>query len=289
MTQHWLANRIANYWQLMRGDRPIGTLLLVWPALMALYIANQGSPTPQLIVIFLVGAFLVRSAGCIVNDIADRYVDRHVQRTRKRPLTVGHVSIPEAILLTVILLVIALELVLQLNIIAVYIAILAAVMMAIYPFTKRWTYLPQVWLALTFNLSIILAFAASGTLMSITWVLMYIAFACFTVAYDTIYGMVDREDDMKIGIKSLAILCGSYDWIVVNLLEIIGFAILLAVGWWCDLNAWYFGGIAAAFLVMLYHACLTKTRQRDLCFRAFLSHNWLLFYIFLGTYLSYLA
>lgn len=287
--KQWIGKRLANYWQLMRADRPIGTLLLLWPALIALYIANQGQPSPSLLVIFLAGAFLVRSAGCIVNDIADRHFDRHVSRTQDRPLTSGRVSLLEAIALLIVLLVLALELLLKLNIVAVYVGFLAVVMTAIYPFTKRWTYLPQVWLALTFNLSIILAFVASETSFSLAWFILYAASACITVAYDTIYGMVDRDDDIKVGIKSLAILWGKKDWPLVNLLELCALLLLGLLGWWYDFNYWYYAGLGGAFLVQIYHACLTYTRQPALCFRAFLAHNWFLFFIFLGTYLNYLA
>lgn len=289
MKQNWLIDRLACYWQLMRADRPIGTLLLLWPTLVALYIANQGWPPAYLLAIFLLGTFLVRSAGCIVNDIADRYFDRHVRRTRERPLTIGRVNVAEALLLTAILLVIALELVLQLNIVAIYVAICALIMAVIYPFTKRWTYLPQVWLALTFNSSIILAFVASNASFSGAWLLLYIAFACLTVAYDTVYGMVDREDDLQVGIKSLAILCGRYDWSFVHLLEVFALLVLTLVGWWYGFNVWYFSGLGAALVVLIYSACLTKSRDPELCLRAFLAHNWLLLFIFLGTYLNYLT
>lgn len=287
--KQWIGQRIASYWQLMRADRPIGTLLLLWPALTALYIANQGEPSPTLLVIFLAGGFLVRSAGCILNDIADRHFDKHVSRTQDRPLTAGRVSLLEAIALVVVLLAVALDLLLRLNIVAVYVGFLAAIMTAIYPFTKRWTYLPQVWLALTFNLSIILAFVASEASFSLVWFVLYAASACITVAYDTIYGMVDRDDDVKVGIKSLAILWGDKDWLFVNLLELCALVLLVVVGWWYGFNDWYYAGLGGALLVQIYHACLTYTRQPTLCFRAFLTHNWLLFFIFLGTYLNYLA
>jgi 4-hydroxybenzoate polyprenyltransferase len=273
---------------LIRLDKPVGSFLLLWPALTALLCAFVGRPPALVVFVFICGVFVSRSAGCILNDIADRKLDKHVERTRNRPITSGRVSVIEALSLCALLLLIDLGLVLLLNKWCLVIAVVAVLMMAVYPFLKRVTHLPQVWLGLVFNLGVLMAYAAAGKSLGLSAWLLYFATVLFTVAYDTYYGMSDRQDDLRVGIKSTAILFGVYDRLVIALLQLVAFVLLVLLGALLARNIWFFFGLLLALGFAAYQQALTSGRESAGCFRAFLNNNYLLASIFLGVLLSYL-
>lgn len=270
----------------MRLDKPIGILLLLWPALWGLWLAAYGFPDLDNLVIFVVGVIVMRSFGCIVNDYADRNFDPHVERTRERPLATGEVSAFEAVMLSVFLLLLALLLVLQLNRLTVILAFVALPLAVIYPFLKRVFSFPQAWLGIAFGFSIPMAFAAQhGSLMTVAWALM-IANMFWAIAYDTEYAMVDREDDVKLGLKSSAILLGRHDVAGVMIAHALFLLILLAIGYERQLGVLYYAGLAAAAGLMGYQYRLIRGRRREDCFKAFLNNNWLGLAIFAGLALD---
>ncbi|MDQ6963872.1 MAG: 4-hydroxybenzoate octaprenyltransferase [Mariprofundales bacterium] len=282
-----LPARLHAYGRLMRVDKPIGTWLVLWPALWALWIAGEGHPDGYIVVIFVAGAFLMRSAGCVINDFADRAIDPLVERTKERPLANGELSGSEAVLLSLLLLVVAGTLVLLLNRLTIILAVVAAVLAALYPFTKRWTYLPQLFLALAFAWAIPMAFAAlCGELPAVAWLLLAADMAWVT-AYDTIYAMVDRGDDVKIGVKSTAILFADWDRHVVALLYSVSLLLLIAVGVTLDFGWSYFSGVAAALLLFCYQLWLIRDRDRERCFTAFLNNHWVGLLLFCGLFVEY--
>ena len=270
----------------MRLDKPIGTLLLLWPALWGLWLAAYGIPDFDNLAIFVVGVIVMRSFGCIVNDYADRRFDPHVERTRQRPLATGEVSVNEAVMLAASLLVIALLLVLQLNRLTIILAFIALPLAVIYPFLKRVFVFPQAWLGVAFGFSIPMAFAAQhGSLMTVAWVVM-IANVFWAIAYDTQYAMVDRDDDVKLGLKSSAILLGRHDVAGVMIAHAVFLLIMAAVGYERQLGVLYFAGLAVAAGLVAYQYHLIRERGREACFKAFLNNNWLGFAIFAGLALD---
>lgn len=273
----------------MRLDRPIGAFLLLWPTLWAIWIAGDGHPRAHIVMIFVLGVFVMRAAGCVINDYADRNFDGKVKRTQSRPLATGELTTKNAIAAFIILLAIALILALQLNDLSRYVAIFAAGIATFYPFSKRFTYLPQFVLGVAFSMGIPMAFAAQlGSIPIVAWQLLA-ANLLWVVAYDTLYAMVDREDDLKIGIKSTAILFGRYDRIIVFILAIASLILLVFIGLTQQFNAYYYGGLVLALLNLLYQQWLIKDQINDLQFRAFLSNNWFGAFVFIGLLLNYLA
>ncbi|ENM5875561.1 4-hydroxybenzoate octaprenyltransferase [Vibrio mimicus] len=262
------------YWQLMRMDRPIGSLLLLWPTLWALLLAAQGLPDARVLVVFVLGVFLMRSAGCVINDFADRHVDGHVKRTSQRPLPAGLVSAKEALLLFVVLAVTAFLLVLTMNTLTIQLSFVGILLAFIYPFMKRFTHLPQLVLGLAFSWSIPMAWSAQAdALPPQVWVLFLIN-ALWTVAYDTQYAMVDRDDDVKIGIKSTAILFGRWDKRIIGLLQLATLGLLVALGQALELSASYYWSLLVAAGLFAYQQHLIRYRERMPCFQAFLNNNY---------------
>jgi len=280
--------RLADYAALVRMNRPIGSLLLLWPTLWALWIAGRGQPQPGLVVIFAAGVFLMRSAGCAMNDFADRHVDPHVERTRERPVASGRVSPREAVWVAVVLSLAAFALVLRTNGLTIGLAVVGALLAGTYPFLKRYTHLPQFYLGAAFGWGIPMAFAAQiGAVPGMAWVL-WIANICWAVAYDTIYAMVDREDDRRVGVKSTAILFGRLDRFMVGLMHLLTLAILLYVGKQLAFGAFYAGGLLFAAGTAVYQQWLIRGREPAACFRAFLNNTWFGAAIFCGILLDYL-
>ena len=279
---------IHQYYLLMRMDKPIGSLLLLWPTLWALWIAAQGIPDLIILSIFCGGVFLMRSAGCVINDYADRDIDNKVARTELRPLTSGKVSNEEAISLFVLLSLVALILVLFLNIYTILLSIVALILAIIYPFTKRYTHYPQVVLGMAFSWSIPMSFTAvTGQINPIAWVL-YVITICWIVAYDTMYAMVDRDDDIKIGVKSTAILFAKADKLICLILQLITMTGLLIIGSYLSMGVYYYAGIVVALGLTLYQQWLIKDRDKTKCFQAFLNNNWFGMSIFIGIFVNYL-
>ncbi len=281
-------NKLALYARLMRIDKPIGTLLLLWPTLWGLWIASNGHPHPAVLLVFVLGTVLMRSAGCVVNDYADRDFDPHVERTRERPLASGKVTKKEALILAAALALTAFVLVLPLNRLTILLSFAALFLAASYPFTKRFFAIPQAYLGIAFGFGIPMAFAAeTGSVPTVAWIILA-ANLFWTVAYDTEYALVDREDDIRIGIRTSALTFGRYDIFAVMLCYAIMLAILAFVGIELQRGAFYYAGLLAAFFIMLYHYTLIRNRDRMRCFRAFLHNNWVGGAIFLGIFLDYL-
>lgn len=277
------AGRIHAIARLMRVDRPVGTLLLLWPTLAALWIAAEGLPPIGILAAFVAGTFLARSAGCVVNDIADRNVDGHVERTRDRPLPKGEVSLGEALALLTILAALCLVVVLTLNIATRWLALAGAGIAAGYPFLKRWTHWPQAALGVAFSWGIPMAFAAvNGETNVIAWLLFGASFL-WIIAYDTLYAMVDRDDDLIVGIKSTAVLFGRADRAVIGVLQLATVGVLVGVGVVAGFaDGWYFG-VAVALGLFVFQQRLIKNRHRDACFRAFRNNVWVGFAVFAGV------
>lgn len=280
--------RLSAYAKLMRLDRPIGTLLLLWPTLWALWIAGEGHPEPAIVVVFMGGVLVMRSAGCVINDFADRKIDPHVERTQMRPLATGEVSTPEALALFIGLSLLALGLVFQLNWETVLLSIPAVILASSYPFVKRITHFPQVFLGVAFAWGIPMAFAAqTGAVPLEAWWLLA-ANLFWVVGYDTLYAMVDREDDLKIGVRSTAILFGRYDLAMVSLCHFVALGLLFWLGSHLDLGIYYIGGLASAVGFALWQVSRSRHRSRERCLQAFLNNSWLGAAIFVGLLLSYL-
>ncbi|GAB5453082.1 MAG: 4-hydroxybenzoate octaprenyltransferase [Halioglobus sp.] len=274
--------------QLTRFDKPIGTLLLLWPTLWALWIASGGIPDLKLLGIFTLGTLLMRSAGCVVNDIADRNFDGFVARTQQRPLVTGAVSVTEACALLLVLLMLAFGLVLMTNRLTVQLSVIALLLACTYPFMKRYTHLPQVVLGAAFSFSIPMAFtAARGELPAALW-LLYLGNLLWTVAYDTQYAMVDREDDLKIGVKSTAVLVGRYDRLFIAVLQVSALVLLALAGQAFNLEWVYYLGLIGAAAIFVYHQYLIRDRDPALCFKAFLNNSNAGAVIFVGIALHYL-
>ena len=281
-----MLSRLRTYFELMRLDRPVGTLLLLWPTLAALWLAADGSPPWRLVLVFAVGTFIMRSAGCVVNDFADRDWDRFVARTRDRPLTSGRVSEAEAIALFGILSLLAAALLVFLNPLTRVLALAGFGVAVVYPFAKRWTYLPQVVLGAAFSWAIIMAFASVQNRVPPEAWLMFVGSLLWIVAYDTQYAMVDRDDDLEVGIKSTAILFGSADRFMVGLLQASAMLCLMLLGTQLELGIFYRAALATAAALFVYQHYLMRHRSRDGCFRAFGNNTWVGFAIFAGIVLD---
>ncbi len=282
-----IAQRLTLYERLIRLDKPIGTLLLLWPTLWGLWIAADGRPQWMMVWIFCLGTLLMRSAGCVMNDLADRNFDAHVKRTKDRPLAAGLVSVKEALWLAAALTLAAFCLVLALNRFAVALSFVALALAASYPFTKRFLSVPQAYLGVTFGFGIPMAFAAvSNALPAPCWWLL-LANIFWVLAYDTEYAMVDRDDDLRIGIKTSAILLGRYDVAAVMLSYAAMLVVLAGLGMNLRFGLFYYLGLGAAALLMLYHYMLIRRRERDGCFKAFLHNNWVGGVIFAGIAADY--
>jgi 4-hydroxybenzoate polyprenyltransferase len=278
--------KIKQYALLMRLHRPIGSLLLLWPTLWALWIANHGKPNSFILIIFILGVLVMRSAGCVINDIADRHFDPHVARTRNRPLAAGNIKLIEAIILFIFLCLIAFLLVLQLNIFTIKLAFIGLALAILYPFTKRFTYWPQLFLGAAYAWGVPMAFSAqTQQLPTICW-LIYTTAILWPVAYDTLYAMVDKPDDIKIGIKSTAILFNNYDKAIVALLQIIILILLCTIGQIANLNFLFDISLIIATVLFIYQQFLIKDRLPEKCFKAFLNNNWFGLVIFLGIVLG---
>ena len=283
-----IASRLLDYARLMRLHRPIGSLLLLWPTLWALWIAARDVPDIRIFSVFVLGVVLMRSAGCVINDYADRNFDPHVERTRDRPIAAGRVSPREALVLFAALCLIAFALVLTLNRLTILLSFAGAFLAATYPFVKRFTHLPQFYLGAAFGWGIPMAFAAqTGGIPPVAWVL-FAANVCWAVAYDTAYAMVDRDDDRLVGVKSTAILFGRLDRTMVLLFHLCTLSLLAYAGALAGLGLRYYAGLMAASGFALYQQYLMRGRTRDGCFRAFLNNNWFGAAVFAGLLLHYL-
>lgn len=279
--------RLRAYVHLVRLHRPIGIFLLMWPALWALWLAGEGEPPWSVVLVFILGVVLMRSAGCAINDFADRDFDGHVARTNQRPLAVGLVSPSEAVAVFLVLSLAAFGLVLLLNWQTVALSVVALGLTLVYPFMKRFTHVPQLVLGAAFGWAIPMAFmAVTESIPPMAWVL-FAATLVWALIYDTQYAMVDREDDLKIGIKSTAILFGDRDRLAVGLLQALMLGILLWVGLAADRGLWYFAGVEAAAAFAVYQQWLMRRRDPGGCFQAFLSNNYLGMAVFLGLVLDY--
>lgn len=288
-TLQQLQKQMPQYRALMRLDRPIGTYLVLWPTLWALWLAAEGFPAWYLLIIFVVGTFLMRSAGCVINDYADRKIDAHVSRTKDRPFATGAVTEKEALLLFAVLCALAFILVLFTNWLTVGFAFVAVALAATYPFMKRYTHLPQLVLGAAFAWGIPMAFTAqTGELPPPAAWLLYIGVLIWTVSYDTFYAMVDREDDLKIGVKSTAILFGEDDKVITAMLQVCVVVVLLMAGPRFDMSFIYYAGVIAASGLFIYQQQLIRYRQTDKCFQAFLNNNWVGIVIFAGIVLHFL-
>ncbi len=281
--------KIRLYAELIRIDKPIGVYLLLWPTLWALAIAGEGSPNMWVLLVFVVGVFLTRSAGCAINDYADRDIDRHVERTKDRPLTSGRISEKEVIQVFLVLSLLAFLLVLSLNWLTIWLSTVALILAVSYPFMKRFHYLPQVHLGAAFGWAVPMAFAAqTGNLPREAW-LLYVATLLWTVAYDTMYSMVDREDDIKIGIKSSAILFGVYDRMIIALFQALFILTLWLTGTGLEFSEPYFYALGLAILFLIYQQFLIVYRVPENCFKAFLNNHWvgsIVFFGIMGHYYS---
>ncbi|NOR36257.1 MAG: 4-hydroxybenzoate octaprenyltransferase [Woeseiaceae bacterium] len=279
--------QLRNYGKLMRVDKPIGLWLLLWPTLWALWLAGEGHPDQGLFVVFVVGVFIMRSAGCVLNDYVDRKIDPYVERTRTRPIASGAVAPMEALVLFVALSLIAIGLATMLNRPARLLAIIAAGLTVAYPFIKRWVSIPQFVLGAAFGWAVPMAFAAqTGGTPQLAWLVFGVA-VIWAVIYDTFYAMVDREDDRKLGVKSTALLFGEVDLFVIAGLQILMLAALILIGLLAELGFWYFLSVAGAAGLMAYHQWLARDRQPAGCFAAFLHNHHIGLVIFIGIVLHY--
>jgi 4-hydroxybenzoate polyprenyltransferase len=285
---HRLGRRASEYTRLMRLDRPVGTWLLLWPALWALWIAGAGRPNPQVLIVFVLGVFVMRAAGCVINDYADRDIDPHIRRTRDRPLAARRVSPLEALVLFSVLILIALFLVTRLDPLTIKLACVGAALTVSYPFLKRFFPMPQLYLGISFGgWSVLMGFAAqTGVLPRVAWVL-YIAAVIWAAVYDTIYAMVDREDDLKIGVKSSAILCADMDKFLIGVMPVMMLYALVLVGRNMQFGNWYYAGVAGAGVLFLWHQWLIRKREPAGCLRAFLNNQYVGLVVFVGILLQY--
>ena len=281
-------SRLSLYLKLIRFDRPIGTLLLLWPTLWGLWIAAQGVPNVTILMVFVCGTLLMRSAGCAINDLVDRDFDRHVARTAQRPLAADLISPRAALMVAALLSLAALVLtIVFLNTLTLQLSVVAALLAASYPFTKRFFAMPQAYLGVAFGFGIPMAFAAvTNNVPPIAWWLLA-ANVCWTIAYDTEYAMVDRDDDMKIGIKTSAILFGRFDVAAVMFCYLLTLVLLTGIGKFIGLGWPYWIGLTAAAAIALFHYDLIRQRQRERCFRAFLHNTWFGAAVFAGIVAAY--
>ena len=282
-------NQLLALHRLRRTDKPIGALLLLWPTLWALWVATPGVPPLWILLVFVAGVWLMRAAGCVVNDYADRKFDGHVKRTANRLLPSGAVTENEARVLFVVLVVLAFALVLTLNTMTILLSVAALLLAWVYPFMKRYTHLPQVVLGAAFGWSIPMAFAAVSESVPLSCWVMFLANILWAVAYDTQYAMVDRDDDLKIGIKSTAILFGRHDKLIIGILQVAVLALMVAIGALNGLGWQFYGAVIIAGALFVYQQKLIVNRDRDACFKAFMNNNYVGLVLFIGLAASYLA
>lgn len=279
--------KVIHFIHLMRLDKPIGIFLLMWPMLIALWIAGNGKPNPTIVAIFVLGAVIMRSAGCVMNDLLDRRFDKFVERTKNRPLAIGLVSTKEALLLFVVLIFMAFLLVFQLNLLAIGLSFIALLFAVIYPLMKRYTHLAQFVLGITFGWAVPMAFSAlTNHIPSVAW-LLYLATCCWAIVYDTEYAMADRVDDIKLGLKSTAILFGKADRVMISIFQLLMFLLLIKCGLDLNLGKIYYIGLLLASFFVIYQQFLIKDRVPANCFKAFLNNNFLGAVVFLGLILDY--
>ena len=282
------SERISLYIQLARLDRPIGILLLLWPTLWAVWIASKGHPSTFVVFVFVAGTVLMRSSGCVINDYADRDIDKHVKRTQQRPVTSGQISPREALWLAAALAAIAFLLILPLNTLTLLLSVPAVLLAGSYPYTKRFLAIPQAYLGIAFGFGIPMAFAAiQNTVPAIAWLLL-LANIFWCIAYDTEYAMVDRDDDIHLGIHSSALLFGKYDVIAVMMCYAIALALLAYIGNTLHLGASFYIALIVAAGIAIYHYTLIRSRQREKCFKAFLHNSWFGATVFAGFAVEYL-
>lgn len=272
----------------MRFDRPIGILLLLWPTLWALWIAGDGSPSTKNLLIFCTGVVLMRAAGCIMNDVADRNFDPHVERTRCRPLASGELTVRQALVAFFVLMLLAFGLVLMTNALTIKLAFGGALLASTYPFFKRWTHFPQVILGLAFGWGIPMAFSAeTGQIAPVAWLILLIN-VIWSVIYDTLYAMVDRDDDVSIGLKSTAIMFGRFDLLILRILKVLMITLLVLLGLKLHFSWPWFTGVAIATVLFARQQYLVRNREHDACFNAFLNNNWVGVAIWVGLLTTYL-
>jgi len=284
-----MKDRLIQYAHLMRLNRPVGIYLLLWPTLWALWIAGGGHPDLLVVFVFVSGVVLMRSAGCVINDYADREFDPHVERSRDRPIAAGRVKPREALALFAVLCLGAFGLVLLMNELTIWLSLAGVALAASYPFMKRYTHLPQLYLGAAFGWAVPMAFAAqTGSVPKVAW-LLFVATVLWATVYDTMYGMVDREDDIKIGIKSTAVLFGEADRAIIAIIQILFLVALLLIGQAADLGGYYYFGVLLAAALSIYQQYLIRNREPEYCFRAFLNNNWLGAAVFSGLVLHYLV
>lgn len=282
-----MLQKIISYCHLTRFNKPIGWLILLWPTLTALWLASGGQPNLNLILIFTADVIITRSLGCVINDLADRKFDAHVQRTQNRPLVTQAVSIREALILAFILAFLAFGLVLFTNLLTIKLSFVALGLACLYPFMKRVTFYPQVFLGAAFGFGVPMAYAAAlNSIPFIAW-LLFLAILIWALAYDTVYAMVDKEDDLKIGIKSTAIVFGSWDKFWVGLSHITVIVLLAIIGWLYHLNDAFYLSLGVCFGLAIYQQYLIQDRKPQRCFEAFLNNHWFGFSFFVGTILGY--
>jgi len=280
-------NKLALYFRLIRLDKPIGTVLLLWPTLCALWLAQQGLPDWRLILIFTLGTFLMRSAGCAINDYADQDIDKFVKRTAERPITSGRISGREALAVAGVLTLLAFCLVLPLNTLTKQLSVAAVIIAATYPYFKRFFAIPQAYLGIAFGFGIPMGFAAiTGAVPVVAWLLL-LGNVFWAVAYDTEYAMVDRDDDLKIGIKTSAITFGRYDVAIIMFCYAAFLLLWLGCGWYLGLRSWFVAGLVVAAGCAVYHYTLIRARERMPCFAAFRHNNWLGAAVFAGVVLDF--
>jgi len=281
--------KLRHYMHLVRLDRPIGTYLLLWPTLWALWIAAEGVPNLGILFVFVAGVVLMRSAGCAINDYADRDFDAHVQRTQSRPLAAGHIAPKEALWVSAVLALVAFLLALYLNTLTVELSVVAALLAVTYPFMKRFHHLPQVHLGAAFSWAVPMAFTAvTGEMPSLVAWLLFFAAVLWTTAYDTLYAMCDREDDLRIGLKSSAILFGRHDRLIIAVLQVLMLASLATVGVLTGRGVWYGLSLLVAVGLSAYQQWLIRARDPQQSFHAFLNNNWLGMVVFVGLVADYL-
>lgn len=283
-----LRGRLAAYADLIRIRRPIGIYLLMWPALWALWVAGDGAPKGWVVLIFVLGAVFMRSAGCAINDYADRHIDGHVKRTCERPLATGTITPAESLMVFATLSLAAFGLVLFLNWLTVVMSFVAVALAALYPFMKRFTHLPQVVLGMAFGWAVPMAFTALAGRVPLEGWLLYLATVIWALIYDTQYAMVDRDDDLRIGVKSTAILFGRFDRWIIGLLQLVMLGLMVAVGLLAERGNFYYLAVAAAAGFALYQQYLIRLRERQACFQAFLNNHYLGLALFVGLLLDYL-
>ena len=283
-----IKQKLQAYSQLMRIDKPIGSLLLLWPTLWALWLAAKGFPDANILIVFTLGVFLMRSAGCVINDFADRKVDGFVERTKHRALPSGLVTSGEAIALFVILALLSFALVLSQNWLTIQLSVIGLLLAFLYPFMKRFTHLPQLVLGLAFGWAIPMAYAAqTNRVDAVVWILFTVN-VLWTIAYDTMYAMVDKDDDLKIGIKSSAILFAQYDKLIIGLLQLTSWLLLVWLGFIEQLTFLYYLGLFVVLILFIKQQIEIKSRDKKACFKAFLDNNWVGMVIFIALFVGYL-